>query len=72
MVVWSFGRLSWLFSAPVKMLFESNGPLIETLYLLLRFVLKSYEPKHLLDRREKAYKTLSEIWKVQFYFLHDA
>ena len=32
-VVRNFG-LSWLFSAAVKMLFQSNGPLTETLYLL--------------------------------------
>ena len=33
-VVQNFGRLSWVFSAAVKMLFQSNEPLIETLYLL--------------------------------------
>ena len=57
------------------MFFQSNGPLIETLYLLFsisRLVLKSYEPRNLLDRGGKPYKILSEIWKVQFYFLHDA
>ena len=33
-VVRNFGRLSWVFSAAVKMLFQSKGPQIETLYLL--------------------------------------
>ena len=57
------------------MLFQSNGPQIETLYLLFfnfKVVLRSYEPRNLLDRGGKVYKILSEIWKVQFYFLHDA
>ena len=74
-VVRNFGRLSWVFSAAVKMFFESNGPLIEALCLLFsisRLVLRIYEPRNLLDRGRKAYKILSEIWKVQFYFLHDA
>ena len=35
-------------------------------------VLKSYEPKKLLDRRGKAYKILSEKWKVRFSFLQYA
>ena len=33
-VVQNFGRLSWAFSAAVKMLFQSNGPLTEILYVL--------------------------------------
>ena len=33
-VVRNFGRLSGVFSAAVKILLQSNGPLIETLYLL--------------------------------------
>ena len=64
-VVRNFGRLSWVFSAAVKMLFQSNGPPIETLYLFFfffsvsRLVLRSYEPRNLLDRIAKAYKILS-------------
>ena len=30
----NFGRLSWIFSAAVKMLFQSNGPSKEILHLL--------------------------------------
>ena len=71
-VVWNIGRLSWVFSAAFKMLFHKNRnrPLIETLYLLFfnyKLVIKSYEPKNLLDTHGKTYKILSEIWNVQFF-----
>ena len=56
----------------------SAGPLIERLYLLfsiLRLVLKSYEPRNLLDRSGKAYKILSEIsnrtCSFIFYAMHE-
>ena len=45
---------------------------ILTLFSISRMVLKSYEPKKLLDRRGKAYKILSEKWKVRFSFLQYA
>ena len=41
-------------------------------FSISRLVLKSYEPKNLLDRRSKAYKILSEVSNVHFYFIHGA
>ena len=52
---------------PVWLHFPSH-----VLYFNFKARLKIYEPKNLLDRRRKDYNILSEVWKVQLYFLDDA
>ena len=74
-VVRNFGRLSWAFSAAVKMLFQSNGSLIETLYLLFfnfKVGTKKLCAEKFVGQEWKGLQNFSEMWKVQFYFLHDA